>query len=273
MSTILIFGASGAIGRFALPLLALEHRVLPVSRIPCQGWIAADLNDPTVTLPDADIALSLGPLDAFAGWLEGRPVGGLRRIIAMSSMSAQTKRDSPDPGERALAARLHDAEARMHDAAAARAIDWTIYRPTLIYGAGVDATLAPIARFARRCRVLPVPRGASGLRQPVHAADLAAACNAALANPATFGKIYELGGGERLRFDAMIRRLRETVRGLVLPLPIPLFALRRFARALCIAPGALARLHVPLIADNTAAIRDFGYAPAPFRADAVLPPE
>jgi len=271
MPTILVFGASGAIGRFALPLLAPDHRVLPVSRTPRSGWIVADLNDPVAAWPEAEIALSMGPLDAFADWLVRNPTKTLRRIVAISSMSAQTKQNSPDPAERALALRLREAEARVRDTAAARGIDWTIFRPTLIYGAGIDRTLAPLARFAQRWHILPVPLGASGLRQPVHAADLAAACKLVIANPAASGKIYELGGGERLRFDAMIKRLRESVSEFALPLPIPIVALRLLARPARIAPGALARLRVDLIADNSAATRDFGYAPRPFRADAVLP--
>lgn len=272
MPTILLFGAGGAVGRFALPLLAPNHLVLPVSRTARPGWIAADLNDPVATWPEADIVISLGPLDAFAGWLERTPARGLRRIVAIGSMSAQTKQASPDPAERALAQRLRDAEAQVSNVAATRDIAWTIFRPTLIYGAGVDTTLAPLARLARRWHVLPVPLHASGLRQPVHAADLAQACAAVLANPATFGKIYELGGGEVLRFDAMIRRLRDAVPGRVLPVSIPLFALRLLARSGRVAPSALARLRVPLVADNAQAIRDFGYAPRAFRADDVLPP-
>ena len=272
MSTILVFGASGAIGRFVLPLLTAHHCVLPVSRTARADWIAADLNDSTATWPDAEIALSLGPLDAFAGWLERLPAGALRRVVAMSSMSAQTKQDSPDPAERALSVRWCEAEDRVRDAANARGIHWTMFRPTLIYGAGTDKTLAPIARFVRRWRVLPIPLGASGLRQPVHAADLAAACVAVIANPATFGKIYELGGGERLRFDVMLRRLRDAAPGFVLPAPTLPFALQLLARSGRITPGALARLRVALVADNARASHDFGYAPRPFHADAVLPP-
>ena len=271
MSAILVFGASGAIGRFALPLLAPDHRVLPVSRSPHPDWIAADLNDPAAILPDAEIALSLGPLDAFAGWLERGPAGGLRRIVAMSSMSAQTKRDSSDPAERALAQRLRDAESRLREAACARDIAWTIFRPTLIYGSGVDTTLAPLARFARRWRVLPIPHGASGLRQPVHAADLAAACHAVISRPAAFGRTYEIGGGERLRFDAMIGRMREAIPGFVLPLPIPLAALPLLARPARIAPGALARLRTDLVANNADAVCDFAYSPRAFRAGEILP--
>ncbi|MBS0558223.1 MAG: hypothetical protein JSR27_12485 [Proteobacteria bacterium] len=268
MSTILVFGASGAIGRFALPLLAPDHHVLPVSRAARADWIAADLNNPAATWPAAEIVLSLGPLDAFSAWLERTPMPGLRRVIALGSMSVQTKVDSPDPAERALAARLRGAEARVRETCATRDIAWTIFRPTLIYGAGVDSTLAPLARFARRWHVLPVPLRARGLRQPVHAADLAAACAAVTANAATFGKTYELGGGERLRFGAMLRRLRQASAGFTLTVPIPLLALR-LAR---VAPGALARVQTALVADNTAAIADFGYSPRPFRADEVLPP-
>ncbi|HSN00788.1 MAG TPA: hypothetical protein VLS52_07265 [Rudaea sp.] len=273
MPTTLVFGASGAIGRFVLPLLAPDHRVLPVSRATRPDWIRADLNDPAATWPDAEIVLSLGPLDAFAGWLERTPATALRRIVAISSMSAQSKQDSPDAAERALAQRLHVAEARVRAAASTRNIAWTIFRPTMIYGAGVDKTLAPFARFARRWHVLPIPLGASGLRQPVHAADLAAACKVVIANSATFGKTYELGGDERLRFDAMIRRVGKSVPGFVLPLPIPIVALRPLASLARIAPGALARLRIPLLADNSAATRDFGYAPGPFCADEVSPPQ
>lgn len=271
MPTVLVFGASGAIGRFVLPLLTPPHHVIPVSRSPRPGWVRADLDDPSFAWPDANTVLSLGPLDAFANWLERVPSLGLRRVVATSSMSVQTKQDSPDPAERLLAQRLLDAETRVRTLAAERGIAWTILRPTLIYGAGVDKTLAPLARFARRWRVLPYPLGASGLRQPVHAADLAAACAAVIAKPATFGRIYELGGGERLRFDAMIRRLRLSARGLVLPLPVPLILMHMLARRALVTPGALARMRMDLVADHAAATRDFHYAARPFRADEVLP--
>ena len=75
----------------------------------------------------------------------------------------------------------------------------------------------------RRWHLLPLPLGATGLRQPVHAEDLAAACVAALENSATYGKTYELGGGERLSFRSMLMRMR--AEAAALPVPIPLAAL------------------------------------------------
>ena len=267
MRSILLFGASGAVGRLLLPLLpAAYYKVWPVSREARAGWIAGDLDDVRVEWPAADIVISLGPLDAFAAWAERQPHPS-RRVIALSSMSAETKALSPDPAERALAERLRTAEARLFDASAVRGSACTVFRPTLIYGAGIDRSLAPIVRFARRWHVLPMPLGACGLRQPVHAADLADACAAAIDNANTYGKTYPLGGGERLPFAALLWRLRAAQYGFALPvpLPIPLFRLAG------ISPGVLARLREPLIADNGPAMRDFGYAPRGFIAVDVLP--
>jgi nucleoside-diphosphate-sugar epimerase len=286
LATVLIFGASGAVGRFLAPQLALfGARVLAVSRDPPQQddranvrWIRGDLFDATLEIADAvDIVVSLGPLDAFARWYERRAPAGARRVVALSSMSAESKRVSPDRAERELAERLRDAEARLARAARARGAAWTILRPTLIYGDGRDRSLAPIARLARRWRVLPIPAGAAGLRQPVHAADLAGAVLAAIDCTAAAGRTYPVGGGERLRFDELLGRLRAAVPGFVLAVPVPLFALRLWGRlrrgagAAGFGDAALRRLREPLVADNAAAERDLGYAPRAFDAAEVLP--
>jgi nucleoside-diphosphate-sugar epimerase len=276
MSSVLVFGASGSVGQFLLPLLSPQYQVIAVSRSPPAGqagWIGADLNDSGIIWPAADIAISLGPLDAFAAWLQRYPATTLRRVIALSSMSAESKRESIDPHERALAKHLHAAESLLIGTAAEHAIACTVFRPTLIYGAGKDHSLAPIARFAKRWRLMPVPFGASGLRQPVHARDLAAACAAALVNNTTFGKIYALGGGERLRFDTLLLRLRAALPGPVLAVPVPMIALRLAARGRqgSFNTNSVARLCQPLIADHSDAVRDFGYAPAAFVASDVLP--
>lgn len=287
MSTFLIFGASGPVGRFLLPaLLARDAQVLAVSRAPPQGaatprlrWLAGDLFNAMPPLPEGiDVLVSLGPLDAFATWFERNPRARTRRVIALSSMSAESKQASVDPAERELAMRLQAAEARLANAASARNVAWTILRPTLIYGDGRDRSLAPIARFARRWHFMPRPIGASGLRQPVHAADLADGLVACVDCAAAAGKVYPAGGGERLRFDQLLRRISSAQRRVVVPLPIPLFVLRCVAWMLSRAAGvhainnaALRRLREPLIADNSAATRDFGYAPRAFVAGDVLP--
>ena len=58
---------------------------------------------------------------------------GARRLVALSSTSRFTKRDSAAAADRAIAARLAAAEEEVLDWAQARGIAATILRPTLIY--------------------------------------------------------------------------------------------------------------------------------------------
>jgi len=285
LSTFIIFGASGAAGRLLLPaLLGRGERIHAVSRrppAPAEGpqpaWIRGDLSSAVDALPAAaDVIVSLGPLDAFSAWFDSAPVGGVRRVIALSSMSAETKSASPDPAERALAETLRASEQRLLGIAAERGIGCTVLRPTLIYGGGPDRSLVPIVRFALRWRVLPIPLGASGLRQPVHGADLAGAVDAVVDCAAAHGKIYALGGGERLRFDRMLLRLRAAMPKLVLPVPVPQVLIRAALRmrtsreAGAISAAAVGRMGADLVADNSAAAHDFGYAPRAFLAADVV---
>ena len=80
----------------------------------------------------------------------------------------------------------------------------TVLRPTLIYVGNRERSLAPLAERARLWRRLPWPRGATGLRQPVHADDVARAVRDCLGAQASHGRAFDLPGGERLRFDAMV---------------------------------------------------------------------
>jgi nucleoside-diphosphate-sugar epimerase len=194
----------------------------------------------------------------------------LHLIIAFSSMSAESKRDSLDPTERELAKRLHDSEEQLLTLGDAHESAITIFRPTLIYGAGTDRSLTPLARFASRWHVLPIPLAATGLRQPVHAEDLADACFAVLDRPISFGRIYPLGGGERLSFRAVCRRIGAGLPKTVLPLPLPSWLLRAAlllrgnAKFGAVSTTAMVRLRHDLVADNSAAAHDFGFTPRSF---------
>ncbi len=107
-SIILVLAQASAAGRFLLPRICQSREVIAVSRVATgkSGWIQGDLNDRATTRPQAQTVISLGPLDAFTGWLQRYPVATPQRGITLSSMSARSKRDSNDPHERDLAARL-----------------------------------------------------------------------------------------------------------------------------------------------------------------------
>jgi len=250
---ILVIGASSQIGHFLLPRLAAAGEdVLPLSRQPRGGnpdWLVGHLPGGMPALPPLKAIVCLGPLNGLSPWLAGTRLPGTPHVVATSSMSAETKRDSSDPEERDLSRILREAETQLSALCASRGMPWTIFRPTLIYGAGLDKSLTPVVQGALRRHVFPLPAG-RGQRQPVHADDIAAAIVAALTLPAGRNQTFAIGGGERLSAAEMFRRARRTAGSLTFPLPIPRFILNVATLVSPAMRGPVHRLDSDLIADN-----------------------
>ena len=271
--SIIIFGASSQIGHFLLPCLQRQgEEVLAISRnirLARDGvrWVTGRLPQDLPKLPRASAYISLGPLGDFARWLNSIAPQPGTRVIAASSMSAESKRHSVVPAERALSRHLRESEAALSKVCEQHDCPWTILRPTLIYGAGLDKSLSPIARRALRTRVFPLPAG-NGLRQPVHADDIAQAVLAALDTPAAAGKILSLGGGERITAREMFARVRRSLPVTTLPLPFPGWLLGIAGHLLPQVQGPLARLESDLIADNHELEQLLHIHPRSFRPEA-----
>jgi nucleoside-diphosphate-sugar epimerase len=280
MREALVFGGSGQIGAPLLERLRdTGWRVLAVSRAPRVGsdgvhWLRGDLSHVEGLPPAVDAIFSCGPLDAFARWYAAAPIAA-PRVVAFGSTSLEVKSDSADTAERELASRLAEGERVVLEAAARRGAHATLLRPTLVYGLGRDRTLTRIAAVARRWGWFVLPRDARGLRQPVHAGDLADAALAACDAAASFGRAYALPGGETLSYREMVARVLSALQPSpsLVEVPAPLFAIAlRGARAVGFARGfgdaALSRLRADLVFDASPARRDFGYAPRPFHPSA-----
>ncbi|HLU12819.1 MAG TPA: NAD-dependent epimerase/dehydratase family protein [Arenimonas sp.] len=276
----LVFGLSGQIGDALReahgsgdpPLLALSRSAHPDA--PGLRWLQGELPDAVPALAETPAAvLSLGPLDLFARWFEASPLRPAR-VVALGSTSVHGKQGSPDPAEQALVARLREAEERLARAADQRGSALTLLRPTLVWGRGRDHNLSRLVVLARRLGWLPLPRSARGLRQPVHADDVAAAALAALRAPEPRPGLFDLPGGETLTYEEMVARcLAAGAPGSrLLRLPGPLFRagvrLARLAGRLGDAgEGVLARLDRDLVYDGGPARAALGWEPRPFRPD------
>lgn len=282
MRTALVFGGSGQIG---VPLLrrlrSADWNVVAVARTPradADGvrWLRGDLSGVERLPVQVDAILSCGPLDHFARWYADAPVVA-RRVIAFGSTSLAVKRDSEDAAERELAGRLRAGEAVIFAAAQTQGAAATLLRPTLIYGSGRDRTLSRIAAIAKRFGAFVLPRGARGLRQPVHVEDLADAALAALDADASHGRTYDLPGGETLPYRDMVARVLASLRppARLIEVPAPLFSIavaaaRVTGRLPDVGDAALARMRDDLVFDAGPAQRDFGYAPRSFRPRAEM---
>lgn len=267
-----VLGGSSQIGYFLLPRLraagidAVALSRHPRVNAPGVTWLKGALPDDVPALPAVDAIVSFGPIDALARWLESNAPRGIRHVVATSSMSAESKREADDPAERATSQRLRDGEAALAAVCTRLGIGWTVLRPTLIYGIGMDKSLSPIARRAARLRVFPLPAG-RGMRQPVHADDIAAAAVAALGTPAANGRIIPVGGGERLTAAQMFARVRRSMPSPTFPLHVPRALLGAMRAVWPRTRGPISRLDADLIADNTQLESILGIHPRAFLAD------
>ena len=276
MNKVLIFGLSGQVGDALLPLLRdASFRVTSISRQKKLNeqnivWQQADFLNFKSIETNYDAIISLGPLDAFANWLILSNIK-TEKIIALSSTSIVTKKKSPDAIERELAQRLHKSEQILLQYAKKTATKLIILRPTLIYGVGRDQSLSRLLQMAKRYKFVLLPKNAAGLRQPVHAADVADAVFKALELPGFDRLVLDLPGGETLSFDQMLLRSlqRHSPRATVLRIPDRLFELGLRSAifsgfGIGLGPGFFARLRQDWVFDAAPAHLALGYQPRPF---------
>lgn len=279
-----IVGATGLVGRHLLRAgEARGGRVVACSRreprhlAPCaQGttWCrpgsATPIGEP---VPQWIATCPLWAVPEHLPWLESL---GIQSLVALSSTSVDTKPRSPDATERAVAMRLAHAEGAVREWARRHQVALCILRPTMIYDGMNDANVAAIAAFIRRRGFVPLAGPARGLRQPVHAADVASACLAALARSPVPEAIYTLSGPNPLPFRDLVTevflacgrrpRIVHLPRWFVTALgPLARLMGRRGSLA-----GIAARMNEDLVFDHHAATRDLGFTPRPFSASTLF---
>ncbi|MGK2915722.1 MAG: NAD-dependent epimerase/dehydratase family protein [Porticoccaceae bacterium] len=277
-----LLGATSLVGECLLPLLGHDHwRVTAFSRQPL-GSASADVEWRRLPMPVVATEAAVGDIPC---WICLAPIWVLpehfallekanaRRIVVLSSTSRFSKSDSSDADEQRVAEQLAAGEARLREWALARGVEWVVLRPTLIYGLGRDHNISEIARLIRRCHCFPLLGRADGLRQPIHARDVAAACLGAL-NAAVANRAYDLAGGETLSYRAMVERVFAALgrRPRLVSVPLAPFRLviallRRLPRYRHWTAAMVERMNRDLVFDHRDAARDFGFLPRRFQLD------
>ncbi len=150
-------------------------------------------------------------------------------------------------------------------------IDWTLLRPTMIYGTPDDRNIIRLIALVDRLPIVPVPVPRAR-QQPVHVADVANAVVEVLRHPATVGRAYNIAGGAPLTLKALVEETAAALgrRRTILPLPFePLHAAARLYAGLVSHPRItveqIERLREDKAFPYDDAARDFGYAPRTFR--------
>ena len=280
----IVTGATGLVGIFLLPRLAaagweveaLSRRAAP-ARLPAGvRWHVRDVAQGLGTARGT-LAVHAAPLWLLPPLLPALAAAGVVRLLAFGSTSRFSKQDATSAAARALAGALAGAEDAVAAGASAQGMEWTLLRPTLVHGGGRDRNVSAMARFIRRWRVFPLAGEGRGLRQPVHADDLARACLQALDAPATAGRAYDLPGGSTLPYREMAERLYAALGRRPRFVRVPLALLRGALTAAAwlprlghLSPDMADRMDRDQAFDAGPARADFGYDPRPFDAAGVV---
>jgi len=277
---VLLVGASGPAGHEILaglldagaPMIAVSPDVPAYSR-PNLTWMQHDLAREHARV-QAHVMICADAEALPLAARQARAMPTLRRIVALSSASAVFKQRSADPDERAGAARLVESEQSLAAIAEKRGIALTVLRPTLIYGGQGPSALDGIRAWLARRSWVPV--AGNGLRQPVHAGDLAALVTQLVArsrpDDESSVETLALGGGETLRYPEFVRRIASAagVDAKLVRTPAWLIApvlglAHRLGRFRGVTPAMVARQRMDLVVDDTAARDQLGWNPRPFR--------
>ena len=252
MSTILVTGANGFVGGQTVPaLLSAGHRVVAMvrgrtagqtvlGRLPAADRSGVELREADVTRPatlapamagvDAVVHLVAIPRDFNGGAdlarintegtravLGAMTAAGVRRLVHMGALGV-----ADDP-------RLHYASSKARAEAAVRAsgLDWTILKPSLQFGPG-DGFFNIVAGLVRLSPgIVPVPGDGKSRFQPIFVGDVAEVVVRSLADPATIGATFELGGPRTWTYREITQEILRALgkRRVILPMPVPLIRL------------------------------------------------
>jgi uncharacterized protein YbjT (DUF2867 family) len=263
MSTVLVTGASGFVGSHLLPeLLGAGHRVVALvrsagagekvtRRLPAALVANVELRtgdvDRPATLPaalagvDAVVHLVAIPrdwnggkqllavnLDGTRNLIGAMQVSGVRRLVHLGALGVVDREE------------LHYAKskARAERAVMESGLDWTILKPSLLFGPG-DGFFNIVADLVRLSPgIVPVPGDGRSRFQPLHVGDLALCLRLSLERPETVGHAFELGGPRTWTYREITA---EVCRGMgrrraIIPMPVPLIKL---------VAGAAEAVHLP----------------------------
>jgi uncharacterized protein YbjT (DUF2867 family) len=148
-------------------------------------------------------------------------------------------------------------------------LDWTILRPTMIYGAPGDRNVERLLAAVARWPVLPSVGGGGRLIQPVLVDDLARVPGQVLDAPVTIRRSYSIPGREAVTFESFVRAAGAASGRRVRLVPVPpVLALAAASVLQRVMPNPkirreqVERLLEDKDFDWDAAETDFGYDPA-----------
>jgi NADH dehydrogenase len=220
---IVVLGGTGFVGSHLVPHLAnAGHRITVLSRnrerhrdlavLPGSAVLSRNVYDPTAlahAFAGADAVINLVGILNEKGYdgsgfrrahvdltrivIDAMGRAGVRRLLQMSALR------TGDGGQSWYLKTRAEAEALVR----ASTLDWTIFRPGVIFGPG-DGLFNRFRQLLALAPVLPLARAGTKFA-PVYVRDVAEAFSRALVDPATIGETYEIYGPDVMTLAEIVR--------------------------------------------------------------------
>jgi uncharacterized protein YbjT (DUF2867 family) len=273
---VLVTGATGFTGSRVVPLLldsGYQVRALTRStsdRTPLADmdveWVAGDLSNAetlTAALRGADALINIASLGFghAESILRSAKEAGVKRGIFISTTAIFTQLNAGSKSIRLAA----------EETIQASGLDYTILRPTMIYGGPRDRNMWRLIRLLRITPIMPIFGDGESLQQPIFVDDVAQAVLLALGTDATIGKSYNIAGKAPLTYNQVIDTVASALGKRVWKLHLPYMPIVRMLQftermrlRLPIKAEQVLRLNEDKAFSYEDAQRDFGFSPRGF---------
>jgi nucleoside-diphosphate-sugar epimerase len=191
---------------------------------------------------------------------------GIKRAVFVSSTSVLV------PFEYEMKKAKLESEKLIEDFGRHAGFDYTILRPTMIYGCTDDRNYSKMLNFIKKRGFFVMFGNGQNLIQPVFIEDVAGAVAAVISDSRTFNKIYTLCGKEPVKYKDMLLTVKSLVKKPFKIIRLPLLASKFLVMVYSkifpksnLKADMIERMQVDKAYSYEAAQKDFGFSPIPFR--------
>jgi len=288
MQRIFLTGGTGFVGRNVVRALAsrgflVRCLVRPGSESDLKGFESIDRVPGDVLQPDGLVSCAEGcaaivnlvgiirehrargvtfdrlHIRATENMLAVAKAAGVKRYLQMSALGTRADARSA----------YHRSKWQAEETVRASDTDWTIFRPSIIFGRG-DEFISVLATMIRRYPVVPVLGDGSYRLQPIAVEQVAEGFVQALRNPLSVGQTYDVAGPQPYRLVEILDQIGAALgRATVRKVHVPLGAVKLATRAVGWLPfypvttDQLTMLEEESVTDPSRFYRDLGIMPEP----------
>ncbi len=199
--------------------------------------------------------------DLLENFLHTAKRSGIKRAVFISSTTVLIPQKS----------RIKNQKINSEKLITSSGLDYTILRPTMIYGSKDDNNFSKMISFVKKRGFFLIFGNGNNLIQPIYIEDVTDSITRIIDNKKTYGKIYDIAGKDSLKYKDMLdivrNKLKKHFRIIRLPLKFSKLLISIYARISgnpSLTPGQIERMGIDKAYSYQKAAADFEFSPISF---------